>query len=192
MKDIIATARTAGEEDYDGLIIAAIVEKKITDINAGVIHYSSQFRWLITKNTLENIKTNHFNIPDPILRNLEDVRMSGDNRFIRFFKGPTSRGPPAATASNAPATAAGFTDQEQEQDQEDKGNLLGNQELNLQEDYIDNQGESKPRNPTGQWQDLSDEYEPEEGDVNVGGRKKNKTRRKLKKRKRSIKRKTKY
>ena len=194
LKDIIATARTPGEEDYDGLIIAAIVEKKITDINAGVIHYSSQFRWLITKNTLENIKSNHFNIPDPILRNLEEVRMSGDNRVIRFIKGSISRGSPApATATDtAAATAAGFPDQEQEQDQEDKGNLLGNQELNLQEDYIDNQGESKPRNPTGQWQDLSDEYDPEEGDVNVGGRKKNKTRRKLKKRKRSIKRKTKY
>ena len=187
LKDIIATARTPGEEDYDGLIIAAIVEKKITDINAGVIHYSSQFRWLITKNTLENIKTNHFNIPDPILRNLEDVRMSGDNRFIRFFKGPTSRGPPAATASNAPATAAGFPDQEE-------GTLIGNNEqLNLQEDYIDNQGESKLRNPTGEWQDPSDEYEPEEGDVDViGGSKKNKTRRKLKKRKRSNKRKAKY
>ena len=121
--------------------------------------------------------------------------MSGDNRVIRFFKGSTSRGPPvatanAATANAATANAAGFPDQEQ--DQEDQGKLLGTQELNLQEDYIDAQGNSKPRNPTGQWQDLSDEYEPEEGDVNVGGRKKNKTRRKLKKRKRSIKRKAKY
>jgi uncharacterized protein YihD (DUF1040 family) len=180
LKDIIATARTPGEEDYDGLIIAAIVEKKITDINAGVIHYSSQFRWLITKNTLENIKTNHFNIPDPILRNLEDVRMSGDNRFIRFFKGSTSRGPPAATA------AAGFPDQEE-------GTLIGNnQQLNLQEDYIDAQGEKKPRTPTGEWQNPSNEYEPEEGDVDVIGGKKNKTRRKLNKRKRSNKRKAKF
>lgn len=186
LKDIDAIARTPGAANYNGLIIAAIVEKKITDINAGVIHYSSQFRWLITKNTLENIKINHFEIPDPILRNLEEVRMSGDNRFIRFFKGSTSRGPPVATANAATANAAGFPDQE------DQGKLLGTQELNLQEDYIDAQGSSKPRNPTGQWQDLSDEYEPEEGDVNVGGRKKNKTRRKLKKRKRSIKRKAKY
>jgi hypothetical protein len=175
LKDITAIARTPGAANYNGLILAAIVEKKITDINAGVIHYSSQFRWLITKNTLENIEINHFEIPDPILRNLEEVRMSGDNRFIRFFKGSTSRGPSPA--------AAGFPDQE------DQGKLLGTQELNLQEDYIDAQGNSKPRNPTGQWQDLSDEYEPEEGDKDTIGGKKNKTRRKLNKRKRSIKKK---
>ena len=125
-------------------------------------------------------------MPDPILRNLEEVRMSGDNRVIRFLKGSISRGPPAATAANANANAAGFPDQE------DQGKLIGNQELNLQEDYIDADGNSKPRNPTGEWQDPSDEYEPEEGDVNTIGGKKNKTRRKLKKRKRSIKRKAKY
>ena len=124
-------------------------------------------------------------MPDPILRNLEEVRMSGDNRVIRFLKGSISRGPPAATAANANANAAGFPDQE------DQGKLIGNQELNLQEDYIDADGNSKPRNPTGEWQDLPDKYEPEEGDVDVGGRKKNKTRKRSNKRK-SIKRKAKY
>ena len=42
-----------------------------------------------------------------------------------------------------------------------------------------------------EWKDLSDEYQTEPGDVDVGG-KKNKTRRKSNKKKRSIKRKPKY
>ena len=148
LKDIIATARTAGEENYDGLIIAAIVEKKITDINAGVIHYSSQFRWLITKNTLENIKTNYFNIPDPILRNLGEVRMSGDNRVIRFIKGSISRGPPATPTA---AAAAGNED--------DNHDIItqieDDQQLNLVEDYIDNQETPLSRQNTIDWNDVS-------------------------------------
>ena len=174
LKDIIATARTAGEENYDGLIIAAIVEKKITDINAGVIHYSSQFRWLITKNTLENIKTNYFNIPDPILRNLGEVRMSGDNRVIRFIKGSISRGPPATPTA---AAAAGNED--------DNHDIItqieDDQQLNLVEDYIDNQETPLSRQNTIDWNDVSKKKKSA-----VGGRKKNKTR------KRSNKRKAKY
>ena len=174
LKDIIATARTPGEEDYDGLIIAAIVEKKITDINAGVIHYSSQFRWLITKNTLENIKTNYFNIPDPILRNLGEVRMSGDNRVIRFIKGSISRGPPATPTA---AAAAGNED--------DNHDIItqieDDQQLNLVEDYIDNQETPLSRQNTIDWNDVSKKKKSA-----VGGRKKNKTR------KRSNKRKAKY
>ena len=175
LKDIIATARTAGEEDYDGLIIAAIVEKKITDINAGVIHYSSQFRWLITKNTLENIKTNHFNIPDPILRNLEEVRMSGDNRVTKFFKGVTNRRPPTAAA------AADFPDQE------DITQIENNEQLNLVEDYIDNQGTPLSRQNTIDWNDVSKKPP-------VGGIKKNKTRKRSNKKsnKKSNKGKAKY
>ena len=195
LTDIQAVARDGS--NYNGLIIAAIVEKTSTDITGGVVHYSSQFRWLITKSTLQNLRSNNITLPDPILRNLEEVRMSGDNRVIRFFKGSTSRGPPAAAvpanavpanaATNAiaaNANAAGFPDQEH-------GKLYKNKGINLQEDYIDADGNLKPRNPNSQWQDSS-EYEPEEGDIdNIGG-KKNKTRRKLKKSKRTKKRKTKY
>ena len=175
LKDINARARTSGDADYNGLIIAAIVEKKITNINSGAIYYSSQFRWLITKNTLKNVETNDFQIPDPILRNLEEVRMSGDNRFTKFFKGVTNRSPPTAATATATAAAAGFPDNEER-------TLLGNNEqLNLQEDYIGYQGTPLSRQNTIDWNDVSKKKKSA-----IGGRKKNKTR------KRSNKKKAKY
>ena len=173
--DIQAVARTPNEADYNGLIIATIVEKTTTDIIGEVVHYSSQFRWLITKSTLQNLGGNNINLPYPILRNLEEVRMSGDNRFTKAFKTVFNRSPTTAAAAPtaAPTAAADFSDHE------DITQIEDNQQLNLVEDYIDNQGTPLSRQNTIDWNDVSKKHA-------VGGRKKNKTR------KRSNKRKSKY
>jgi hypothetical protein len=85
--EINAKTRISTGKDYDGLIIAAIVEKKITNIIEKVIHYSSQFRWLITKTTIENLYNNNINFSENILKDMKTVRMSGDNRFVKWVKG---------------------------------------------------------------------------------------------------------
>ena len=107
------------DENYDGLIIAAIVEKKITDIIGEVIHYSSQFRWLITKNTIKNLRNNNINFPDYIFTDMEQIRMSGDNRFVKWLK---------RSHTNKDTTAS---------DQGKSSITSPNEELNLVEDYYD-------------------------------------------------------
>ena len=149
---------------YNGLIVAAVVEKTITDITREVVQYSSQFRWLITKNTLKNLQRNHITIPDPILRNLGEIIMSGDNKFTKAVKKVFNRRSPST--ANAAAAAADFPDND------DKTQI---------EDYIDNQGTPLSRQNTIEWNDVSKKKKSA-----VGGRKKNKTR------KMSIKRKAKY
>jgi len=170
--DIQAVARDGS--NYNGLIIAAIVEKTSTDITGGVVHYSSQFRWLITKSTLQNLRGNNITLPEPISRNFGEIRMSGDNRVTKFFKGVTNRRPPTATPT---AAAADFPDQE------DITQIENNQQLNLVEDYIDNQGTPLSRQNTIDWNDVSKKPP-------VGGIKKNKTRKRSNKK--SIKGKAKY
>ena len=96
--------------------------------------------------------------------------------------GPGIQLAPLSTIQSSSSSAAAGVSQGEGEGQ---GTML--EEHTLDEDYIDAQGNRKK---TGDWQHLTDEYEPEEGDVNVGG-KKNKTRRKSNKRKRSIKRKSK-
>ena len=120
--EITAVPKKINDENYDGLIIAAIVEKKITDIIGEVIHYSSQFRWLITKNTIKNLRNNNINLPDYIFTDMEQIRMSGDNRFVKWLK---------RSNTNKDTTASDLG----------KSSITSpNEELNLVEDYYDEKG----------------------------------------------------
>lgn len=157
---IEALARTPNDKNYNGLIIAAVVEKTITDITGGVVHYSSQFRWLITKNTLDNLRSNNIALPDPILRNLGEVRMSGDNRVTKFVKGVVNR--------SLPSTPPVVTEERTTQIKPH----------NRISDYIDEQGNM---DQPGNWQQIRANHNGDSDDE-VGGSKKNKTRRKTKKR----------
>lgn len=163
---IEALARTPNDENYNGLIIAAVVEKTITDITGGVVHYSSQFRWLITKNTLDNLRSNNITLPDPILRNLGEVRMSGDNRVTKAFKTVFNRRP-TATADGLQETGPALLEQH-----------------NLLDDYIDNQGTPLSRQNTIEWNDVSKKplvTWKQIPNTDTGGSKKNKTMKKSKK-----------
>ena len=173
---IEAVARTPNDENYNGLIIAAIVEKTTTDITGEVVHYSSQFRWLITKNALNNLRGNNITLPEPISRNLEEIRMSGDNRVTKFVKGVTNRSP-----STSPATTPTPSPRVSEEGMQIKPH-------NMISDYIDEQGNV---NQPGNWQQITADNNGD-SDNEVGGSKKNKTRKRSNKRKMSIKGKTKF
>lgn len=173
---IEAVARSSNEPGYSGLIIAAIVEKTTTDIIGGVVHYSSQFRWLITKNTLQNLRGNNITLPEPISRNLEEIRMSGDNRVTKFVKGVTNRSP-----ATSPATTPTPSPRVSEEGMQIKPH-------NMISDYIDEQGNVAQ---SGNWQQITADNNGD-SDNEVGGSKKNKTRKRSNKRKMSIKGKTKF
>lgn len=164
------------EPGYNGLIIAAIVEKTTTDIIGGVVHYSSQFRWLITKNALNNLRRNNITLPEPISRNLEEIRMSGDNRVTKFVKGVTNRSP-----ATSPATTPTPSPRVSEEGMQIKPH-------NMISDYIDEKGNI---DQPGNWQQITADNNGD-SDNEVGGSKKNKTRKRSNKRKMSIKGKTKF
>jgi hypothetical protein len=157
LTNIEAVARDGST--YNGLIIAAVVEKTITDITGGVVHYSSQFRWLITKSTRDNLLRNNITLPDPILRNLGEIIMSGDNKFTKAVKKVFNRSPPTTPPRLS-----------KEGMQIKPHNMIS--------DYIDEQGNV---DQPGNWQQIRANHN-EDSDDEVGGGKKNKTRKRSKKR----------
>jgi len=167
LTNIEAVARDGGST-YNGLVIAAVVEKTVTDITQEIVHYSSQFRWLVTKNTRDNLLRNNITLPEPILRNLGEIIMSGDNRFTKAVKNSYKK-----VFNRSPPTTPPRVVEEEAQ-------IQGHNRIS---DYVDEKGNLAG---PGYWQG---EVGTEDID---GGRKKNKTRRKTKKRKTSIKGKAKF
>lgn len=160
LTNITAISRDGGST-YNGLVIAAVVEKTITDITGGVVHYSSQFRWLITKSTRDNLLRNNITLPEPILRNFGEIIMSGDDKFTKAVKKVFNR-----SSTTTPPRLS------------DEGAQI--QGHNRISDYVDEKGNLAG---PGYWQG-------EVGTEDIeGGGKKNKTRKRSKKR--SIKGKTK-
>ena len=169
--EINAKTRISTGKDYDGLIIAAIVEKKITNIIEKVIHYSSQFRWLITKTTIENLYNNNINFSENILKDMKTVRMSGDNRFVKWVKG---------SYRNKDATASDEDMSESGSSMSESGSSItdpNQQQLNLVENFYDEKG-ALTRQDTSDWPTATSTNKKRYNEV--GG----KTRKKLLKRKR--------
>jgi hypothetical protein len=125
--EITAVPKKIDDENYDGLIIAAIVEKKNTDIIGGVIHYSCQFRWLITKNTIKNLRNNNINFSENILNDMKTVIMSGDNRFVKWVKGSYRNKDATASDEGISESGSSITDPNQQQ-------------VNLVENFYDEKG----------------------------------------------------
>jgi hypothetical protein len=125
--EITAVPKKIDDENYDGLIIAAIVEKKNTDIIGGVIHYSCQFRWLITKNTIKNLRNNNINFSENILNDMKRVIMSGDNRFVKWVKGSYRNKDATASDEGISESRSSITDPNQQQ-------------VNLVENFYDEKG----------------------------------------------------
>jgi hypothetical protein len=125
--EITAVPKKIDDENYDGLIIAAIVEKKNTDIIGGVIHYSCQFRWLITKNTIKNLLNNNINFSENILNDMKTVIMSGDNRFVKWVKGSYRNKDATASDEGISESGSSITDPNQQQ-------------VNLVENFYDEKG----------------------------------------------------
>ena len=184
--------RAAG---YNNLIMAVIVVKKTVNIITGVINYENNFRWLINQHTLNNMTQSGYMIPDIFLKNLEEVRLKDYSKIEKtgnYLKGFFG-GPSAATVG-----LPGEEEQQQEEVLQPKesftvpgqGLKLGSIKSSSSSTTASGIGEGEEEKEA-EWKDLSDEYQTEPGDVDVGG-KKNKTRRKSNKKKRSIKRKPKY
>lgn len=168
--EINAKTRISTGKDYDGLIIAAIVEKKITNIIEKVIHCSSQFRWLITKTTIENLYNNNINFSENILKDMKTVRMSGDNRFVKWVKGSYRN--KDATASDEDMSESGSSISESGSSITDP-----NQQLNLVENFYDEKGPLTRQDTIG-WPTTMSTNKKRYNEV--GG----KTRKKIMKRKR--------
>ena len=157
MTNVEAVARVGSS--YNGLIIAAIVEKTTTDMIGGVVHYSSQFRWLITKSTRDNLRRNNITLPEPISRNFGEIIMSGDDRFTKAVKKVFNRSPPPTPRRLS-----------------EEGTQI--KPHNIISDYIDEQGNV---DQPGNWQQIRANNNGDSDDE-VGGGKKNKTRKRSNKR----------
>jgi hypothetical protein len=173
---------------YDNLIMAVIVVKKTVNINTGVITYENNFRWIINQHTLNNMTQSGNMIPDIFLKNLEEVRLEDYSTATKVAKGVTGY---FKGVFGGPSAAA-LPEEEKEAD------LSSNESFAVPGSGI-KIGPLPSANPQqksaavaegeeGEWQQV--DYNKYPDDVDVGGRKKNKTRKRSNKR--SKKRKAKY
>ena len=169
-------------QSYPNLIMAVIVVKKTVNIITGVINYENNFRWIINQHTLNNMTQSGNTIPDIFLKNFQEVRLKDYSTATKVAKSTTDyfRG-----LFGGPSAAVDLPE-------EGKGKesfAIPGSGLKLESTQSSSSSSSSSGKPTAA-AGIEESGEVAQGEV--GGRKKNKTRKRSIKRKRSNKRKTKY
>jgi hypothetical protein len=185
--------------NYYQFIIGCVVLIKTVDIIKGTVEYNYEIRWLLNQHTINNMVDNGMKLQSFFANNIQDILVEKDSTY--GFNGPKNThnyNDPNLPGNQNPAPT--LTEEKQTlkfplqptQSFTDPGSGLEFGPLSNTIQSSSSSAAAGEAQGEAQWQNLPDTYEPDEGDVDVGGRKKNKTRRKLNKKKKSNKRKAKY
>ena len=189
--------------NYYQVVIGCVVLIKTVDIITGTVEYDYEIRWLLNQHTINNMAYNDITMKGFFGNNTRDILLEEDSKY--GFNGPKNTH--NYNNSNLPGNQIPVATLTEPMKTFDDTLTVGVSSQSKQSFTDPGSGvqlgstQSSPGKPTaaagieeggeeGEWQYQTNEYEPQEGDVNVGGRKKNKTRKRSIKR--SNKRKTKY
>ena len=204
--------------NYYQFVIGCVVLIRTVDIIKGTVEYDYEIRWLLNEHTINNMVKNGMTMKDFFGNNTKDILLEEESTYgIKGPRNTTDYSDPTLPGNRMPVPTLtepkktfdgilndGFSPQSKQSFtaldpgvqmpsiSSIKSSLSSASAAAAEGVSKEGEGEGEgEEEKEAEWKDLSDEYQTEPGDVDVGG-KKNKTRRKSNKKKRSIKRKPKY
>jgi hypothetical protein len=193
-------------ENYYQFVIGCVVLIRTVDIIKGTVEYDYEIRWLLNQHTINNMADNGMTLKRFFGNNTQDILLEEDSTYglskpknTHNYNDPSLPGNriPVPTLTEPKKTFDDILRDGFSPEPKQSFSALGPglqlapiSSIKSSSSSAASAAKGEGEGEEGQWK--TDDYDPESGDLDTIGGKKNKTRRKSNKKKRSNKRKAKY